>query len=176
VSQIAGTYANTAGDYFHRTVPWDPEVDDTAVPQPTGTTANDAPNGQATTFNAQINAWCSTCHSRYTTSTLPTNGSAITYPSGSGPYNTDSGDAIFKYRHSTTSNKPCTTCHVAHGSNADMSGVYSSTATYPDGTTISPSSRLLKLDNRGTCAACHDPTSTVLAGTLYGPTPVPYVP
>jgi cytochrome c551/c552 len=124
-------------------------------------TANDAPNGLASTFNTQINQWCSQCHSRYL--------------AASGAWNTDSGDAIFKYRHTNTSNKPCTTCHVAHGSNADMSGVYSSSAEYPDGTT-SPSSRLLKLDNRGTCVACHDPTETVPAGTLYGPAPVPYVP
>jgi predicted CXXCH cytochrome family protein len=171
-------YTNLAGDYLHRSVPWDPQVDYVAAP-PAGITANDAPNGQATTFNAQINAWCATCHTRYTTSTLPTNGSAITYPSGSGPYNVASGDDIFMYRHSTTSNKPCTTCHVAHGSNADMSGVFSSTATYPDGTTVSPSSRLLKLDNRGTCQACHDPTETLTPGEV-SPTgatpPSPYVP
>ena len=33
----------------------------------------------------------------------------------------------------------------------------------------SPSSRLLKVDNRGTCQACHDPTGTVPAGTYLGP-------
>jgi predicted CXXCH cytochrome family protein len=159
-SQVV-TYGATAGDYFHRTVPWDPQVDDTVVGSSSGLTANDAPNGLASTFNTQINQWCSQCHSRYL--------------AASGAWNTDSGDAIFKYRHTNTSNKPCTTCHVAHGSNADMSGVYSSSAEYPDGTT-SPSSRLLKLDNRGTCVACHDPTETVPAGTLYGPAPVPYVP
>jgi predicted CXXCH cytochrome family protein len=164
-SQVAALpgYTNTMGDYFHRTVPWDPQVDYT-VPPPAGVTANDAPNGLPATFNTQINQWCAQCHSRYLAATA-----GIAY------YETDSGDAIFKYRHSNTSNKPCTTCHVAHGSNADMTGVISSGFEYPDGT-ASPSSRLLKIDNRGTCQACHDPTETVPAGTLYGPTPVPYVP
>ena len=175
-------YTNLAGDYLHRSVPWDPQVDYVAEP-PAGITANDAPNGQPSTFNAQINAWCATCHTRYTTSNATTNGSLINYATdglpGNGSYDTPSGDDIFMYRHSTTSNKPCTTCHVAHGSNADMSGVFSSTFTYPDGTTVSPSSRLLKLDNRGTCQACHDPTETLTPGQV-SPTgatpPSPYVP
>jgi cytochrome c553 len=155
-------YTNQMGDYFHRTVPWDPQVDYT-VPPPAGVTANDAPNGQAATFNGQINQWCAQCHSRYLAVTTR-------------PYETDSGDAIFTYRHSNTSNKPCTTCHVAHGSNATMTGTFSSDFPYPGGAVSSDSSRLLKIDNRGTCQACHDPTGTVAAGTLLGPVPVPYVP
>jgi hypothetical protein len=59
----------------------------------------------------------------------------------------------------------CTQCHVAHGSNAVMGGTYSSSFAYPvelGGAAISaPSSRLLKIDNRGTCQACHDATGTV---------------
>ena len=154
-SQVAG-YANTAGDYFHRRVPWNATV--------TGTSANDAPNGQAATFNGQINNWCSQCHSRYL---------AVT----GAPFEEDSGDAIFKYRHSNTSNKPCTTCHVAHGSNAAMPGVYSANMTYPGGTAAPVGdSRLLKIDNRGTCQACHDPTGTIVAGQQVGPTPAPVVP
>jgi len=160
---IAGDYSSTGGDYFHRRVPWN-----------TSTGVNDAPNGQPATgtfggiarvsFNAEINAWCSQCHSRYL---------AITGT----PFETDSGDAIFKYRHSNTSNKPCTTCHVAHGSNAQMPGTYSSSVTYPGGAAApAGDSRLLKINNRGTCQACHDPTGTVTAGTYYGPTPTPGVP
>jgi predicted CXXCH cytochrome family protein len=155
-------YTNLMGDYFHRAVPWDPQVAYTAPP-PAGVTSNDAPNGLAASFNGQINQWCSQCHSRYL---------AVT----SAPYLTDSGDAIFKYRHSNTSNKPCTTCHVAHGTNAEMNGLFSQARTYPDGTPGGTDSRLLKIDNRGTCQACHDPTETVPAGTFYGPTPAPYVP
>ena len=170
-------YSNLMGDYLHRSVPWDPQVDYVANPL-AGITANDAPNGVAASFNGQINAWCATCHSRYTTSVVAGNASAIAYPSGSGPYNVASGDAIFKYRHSTTSNKPCTTCHVAHGSNAQMPGDFSKVFPYPDGTTAA-SSRLLKIDNRGTCQACHDPTGTITAGTVSpsgASAPVPYVP
>jgi cytochrome c553 len=167
-SQIAGpTLTADKGDYLHRRVPWDGIA--------TGASANDAPNGLPSTFNAQINAWCATCHTRYTTSTSalsPTssslsNNSAITYPSNSGSYSVSSGDAIFKYRHSTTSNKPCTTCHVAHGSNAKMTGDasagtdYSGTVAYPGGTTPNDSSRLLKADNRGLCQLCHEPTGTL---------------
>jgi predicted CXXCH cytochrome family protein len=165
-SQVVGLgVPSTAGDYFHRSVPWDPQVDDTVVDSGAGLTANDAPNGLATSFNGQINQWCSTCHSRYL--------------AGSGAWNTPTTDAIFTYRHTNTSNKPCTTCHVAHGTNATMPGGdltdFSANYPYPDGS-LSDSSRLLKIDNRGTCQACHDPTGTVAAGTLSGPVPVPYVP
>ena len=57
-----------------------------------------------------------------------------------------------------------------------MTGTFSASFPYPNGTT-SASSRLLKVDNRGTCQACHDPTGTVAAGTLL-PTsaPTPTVP
>ncbi|MEO8625424.1 MAG: cytochrome c3 family protein [Candidatus Limnocylindrales bacterium] len=172
--QVDGVYAPTVGDYFHRQVPWNGITDYTAqAVDPTHTAPatiinriNDAPNGHPTTFNGQINSWCAQCHTRY----LATSGT---------PYNTDSGDGIYTYRHSNTSNKPCTTCHVAHGSNAQMGGAYSSVFPYPNSTGASPnvsaSSRLLKFDNRGTCSACHDPTETVPAGTWYpaaAPTPV----
>jgi len=149
-SQVAsGAYANNAGDYFHRRVPWN---------STTGT--SDAPNGLAT-FNSQMTNWCTTCHSRYYSDdpTVP------------------SGDPIFMYRHDTISNRACTTCHVAHGSNAQMTGPYSATAPYPDGSVPAlADSRLLKIDNRGTCQACHDPTGTTPNGTLSGPTPNPLLP
>jgi predicted CXXCH cytochrome family protein len=54
----------------------------------------------------------------------------------------------------------CQTCHVAHGSAAQM-GTFSGNVAWPDGAT-SPSgngrSSLLRLDNRGLCVACHNPT------------------
>jgi hypothetical protein len=143
---------------------------------------NDAPNGHpidtdaSTTadnsFDAQINAWCSQCHTRYL------DGSSGAGQDTTGSWGVPSGDAIFTYRHSNSSNKPCTTCHVAHGSNAQMGGQYSSNFTYPDGTP-SGSSRLLKLDNRGTCQACHDPTGLAQPGDWYpsqSPVPTPIVP
>jgi predicted CXXCH cytochrome family protein len=156
-SQLTG-YTMTQGDYFHRKVPWNAVTSATA--------ANDAPNGKPSTFDLQINQWCAQCHSRY----LAVTGT---------PFDTDSGDAIFTYRHSNTSNKPCTTCHVAHGSNAAMTGTYSANYLYPDGI-VRPNrvgdSRLLKVDNRGTCQMCHDPTATITAGTWLGPTPNPMLP
>ncbi len=166
-SQVAGTYANTVGDYLHRALPWDAD---------TGSKP-DAPNGQPitgtfggnaeTAFNTQITAWCSQCHTRY-----------LTPPAAlvSHPQEVASGDALFMYRHGTD-RTPCTTCHVAHGSNAQMTGVYSANMEYPGGA-LAPlgDSRLLKIDNRGTCQACHDPTGTITVGTYIGPVPTPVVP
>jgi predicted CXXCH cytochrome family protein len=55
----------------------------------------------------------------------------------------------------------CQNCHVAHGSPAQM-GTYSGIVPWPDNATT-PSgnarSSLLRLDNRGVCAGCHDPTN-----------------
>ncbi len=140
-------YTPTAGDYFHRGVPWNTR------------TNNDAPNG-LTSFNSEITAWCSACHTRYYSEDDGTNPTPNT---------------IFKYQHNTQSNRACTTCHVSHGSNAQMDGTYSSTYTYPDGR-VSANSRLLKIDNRGTCQACHDPTGTFGPSNSVGPVPVPLVP
>jgi hypothetical protein len=175
--QVAGVYAPDVGDYFHRVVPWMGRTDYTAqaadptAPAEITQRMTDAPNGKPTTFDGQINAWCSQCHTRY-------------LATGSAPYNnplqtTDTPpvvDSIFTYRHSNTRDKPCTTCHVAHGSNAAMTG-FAATAEWPaDPASMAGGSRLLKIDNRGTCQACHDPTDTVEAGTYVGPVPSPIVP
>lgn len=175
----------TAGDYFHRTVPWFGRTDynpATGVGTKTPSTGSnaDAPNARPVdttsstdsideSFNTQITAWCSQCHTRYNTQ-------GITYATDHGSYDTPSGDSLYMYRHGT-SRTPCTTCHVAHGSNAVMTpGSYSATETLPNGT-VSPDSRLLKIDNRGTCQACHDPTETVESGTVVpSAIPTPIVP
>lgn len=142
----------TAGDYFRRRVPWNA----------TTGSFNDAPNGLSASFTAEISAWCLTCHSRY----LSTG------------WDDETPDAIYKYRHtSNATSRNCITCHVAHGSNAAMWGAYSGNAPYPgNAKPANGSSRLLKIDNRGTCQACHDPTGTITAGTGVGPVPVPLVP
>jgi predicted CXXCH cytochrome family protein len=183
---VAGGYAATAGDYFHRTVPWnpggacDPTVNNTGVAA--CTTMMDAPNALATTFNTQITAWCTQCHTRYAASRNPNPGGLPGPTGAANPADAQSwwfprpGDEIYKYQHQTTTNRACTTCHVSHGSNAVMDGAYSSAFPYPGGTPTSASSRLLKIDNRGTCQACHDPTETVPAGTYYGPMPMPVAP
>jgi predicted CXXCH cytochrome family protein len=142
----------TAGDYFRRRVPWNA----------TSGTSNDAPNGQSATFTAQISTWCLTCHTRYL----------------SAGWDELEADAIYKYRHTATAtSRNCITCHVAHGSNAQMTGFNSANMDYPGGAAAPVGdSRLLKIDNRGTCQACHEPTGTIVAGQQVGPTPVPLVP
>ena len=143
---------STAGDYFRRRVPWNG----------TSGTSNDAPNGQSATFTTQISTWCTTCHSRYL----------------SQGWSVKEDDAIFTYRHTATNtSRNCITCHVSHGSNAQMTGPFSSTVELPGGA-VAPvgDSRLLKVDNRGTCQLCHDPTGTITAGTQVGPTPNPILP
>lgn len=151
-----------SGDYFHRYVPWNATT--------AGTYQEDAPNGLPATFDYQIDAWCATCHTRLLASTGT-------------PYNTDSGDAVFKYRHGTNvlpfaRGTACTTCHVAHGTSAAMTGPY--TSNFSVSTVIASStgadSFLLKLDNRGTCQGCHDPTGTITVGTYIGPLPTPATP
>jgi hypothetical protein len=85
------------------------------------------------------------------------------------------------YRHSTSKYRVCSTCLVAHGSNAIMNvdpadgTTFSANLRFPDGqihnqTATSGDSRLLKLDNRGICLECHDPTGT--ATGPQGPAPV----
>jgi predicted CXXCH cytochrome family protein len=169
---IPGDYTDAGGDYLHRTIPWDPGVngvcDPTVFPLQAGcTTANDAPNGLPSTFDAQITAWCASCHTRYFADRNP-----VTDPpdgtTGSAWGNPRPGDDIYKYQHRTIPNRACTTCHVSHGSNAVMDGTFSSTYLYPDMTTVSASSRLLKVDNRGTCQSCHDPTGTIVPPNTVG--------
>jgi predicted CXXCH cytochrome family protein len=152
-NQVAGLgLPATAGDYFRRRVPWNA----------TSGSSNDAPNGQSATFFSQISSWCLTCHTRYL----------------SAGWDVETPDAIYKYRHtSNATSRNCITCHVAHGSNAQMTGYESANMEYPGGAAAPVgNSRLLKVDNRGTCQLCHDPTGTIVAGQQVGPVPVPLVP
>jgi predicted CXXCH cytochrome family protein len=119
--------------------------------------------------------WCSTCHSRYNTTlfTSTTDGTTATSQS----YKYPSGDAIYKYRHPTS--VECTQCHVAHGSNARMPGNaalgtnFSGDFEYPVAAggpaAHNGSSRLLKVNNRGSCQQCHDPTGTIKIPTTTWP-------
>ena len=136
---------------------------------------NKASNGNVAppNTNGLMTAWCITCHTRY--SGLPTQvgtatvtNKAITSPSSlTAMVPTDD---LFMFKHGTTS-IGCEQCHVAHGSNALMTAAASSTVEWPGGNTGSNDSRLLKVDNRGTCNLCHEPTGTVPAGTPTGPQP-----
>ena len=103
-------------------------------------------------YIGNIAQWCTTCHTRYL--------------AGSGSYKTDSGDAIFKYRHRSDANNKlgaanCITCHVSHGTNAAMTGIAGDGTvpgvTLPGGASApTGDSRLLRVDNRGTCLMCHN--------------------
>jgi predicted CXXCH cytochrome family protein len=102
--------------------------------------------GTTTAFITNVSQWCATCHTRYFTS--------------SNSRRFDSGDATFKFRHTAGSNSGegnpnCIQCHVAHGSNAAMTGQYSSTLPEPGSSTPSADSRLLRVSNRGVCNMCH---------------------
>ena len=99
-------------------------------------------------YIANVGAWCTTCHTRYMAKAPD--------------YETDSGDAVFTYRHTSARadkagvNRPnCIQCHVSHGSNAAMTGF--SVGLNP-GDTPAPvgASRLLRVDQRGTCVMCHN--------------------
>jgi len=115
-------------------------------------------------FEYKISAWCATCHTR------------LYEGAGSGSYKTNSGDAVFTYRHRSeisqteyeslkhaaggTKAKPnCIQCHVAHGTDAAM-GEHSAGVTLPNDTptsggAVNGDSFLLRLDNRGVCQTCH---------------------
>jgi len=114
-----------------------------------GTYADIAADG----YINNIAAWCTTCHTRYLAS--------------SNSHKTNSGDATFTYRHRSDVNYKsaganCITCHVAHGTNAQMTtGGNSAGVSLPGGGTAvglkgAADSRLLRVDNRGICIMCHN--------------------
>jgi predicted CXXCH cytochrome family protein len=102
-------------------------------------------NESYSTQEVPLSQWCSTCHSRYL--------------AASGSESTQSGDAIFKFRHRSdgSSGVTCMDCHVAHGTSAVM-GTNSGAVPWPDSSTT-PSgnarSSLLRVDSRGICVQCH---------------------
>jgi len=120
------------------------------IPEPKGmpylyTTKNywDVVDEYALDFIAKISAWCAACHTRYLSST--------SYEG--------SGDAVFTDRHisdGTTQGKPsCIQCHVAHGSNASVKEAGSMVVHSPQEVPAGPGSRLLRIDDKGTCRMCH---------------------
>lgn len=190
----------TAGDYWHQVVPYNARVTDSTAANhdaPNGVPAffNGQMNAWCTACHSRYTQ--STNFGQVSrdglgtpvgSNGIPNPGSAevagnlrtavcvlvagsCTYPNTLQPMNQGTGDGIFDYRHTTSRNRACTTCHVSHGSNAAMTGTSSSLFPYPDGT-LAASSRLLKVDNRGTCQVCHDPTQTTVIGDIInGPAP-----
>jgi hypothetical protein len=131
-------------------------------------------------YEYHLDPWCASCHTRYD---APEPGQATTdsgdpifkyrhmtqWPTGWVDCHkchyklpgTVSAPNPFGITGGGTAHEPvCENCHVAHGSAAQM-GTYSGAVAWPDGaTTPSGNSRssLLRLDNRGVCVGCHDPT------------------
>jgi len=126
--------------------------------------------GSVTTDNIlkDTSAWCAQCHTRY----LAEQGTDSSGKPASGGSRVDSGDAIFKFRHTSMgygystrepagfkyNTRACITCHATHGSNATASGSFSGSVPLPDNTVGAGAadSRLLKMDNRGVCQKCHN--------------------
>ena len=130
----------------------------------------------------QLDQWCAACHTRYDaynegdSTTGPGHtpsgdpifkyrhmtryswdvNCALCHPGSNGI----NADDPFGVGYETAHEATCENCHVAHGSAAIM-GTYSGTVPWPDSSTT-PSgnarSSLLRLDNRGICIGCHDPT------------------
>jgi predicted CXXCH cytochrome family protein len=122
------------------------KIADTATKAYTTTNYWKVEDPNAPGFIADISAWCATCHTRYL--------SATSY--------TDSGDAVFTYRHrsdqTAQGSANCIQCHVAHGSNASVGEADSTAVHNPEGRAgvpAGPGSRLLRIDNKGTCQMCH---------------------
>jgi predicted CXXCH cytochrome family protein len=144
-------------DYWNVQAPETPlTADETAANAVNAGTVKDG-------FLGGIAAWCTTCHTRYLS------------PSGGADINT--GDPIFTYKHRSdaqANNKPnCIQCHVAHGTNAKMTGsadlVKEPSLKDPktgDNTGVQSgsyqSSALLRVDDRGTCIMCHTEGSPVV--------------
>lgn len=149
--EITKTYYINNGDYF-------------------GNHGSSLGGGAYINSNAALTAWCAQCHTRHKAE----NTEAV--PSESG--HTNSGDAIFTFRHATNIEDnlgcgschsgahgnfmppypACVTCHVAHGTSVRME-MYSDDTPWPDGTTTpggDARSALLRLDNRGVCQDCHN--------------------
>ena len=99
-------------------------------------------------YIGNVGKWCATCHTRYM--------------AAAPDYETNSGDAVFTYRHTSAradkagvSRPNCIQCHVSHGSNAVMIG--SAIGVNPGDTPAAGAdSRLLRINNRGTCVMCHN--------------------
>ena len=126
-----------------------------------------------------LDEWCAQCHTRYD---APEPGQATTdsgdpifkyrhmtrWPTGwidcyichEGAIGINAPDP-FGVGAAVAHEPVCQNCHMSHGSAARM-GTYSGIVLWPDGA-ATPSgnarSSLLRLDNRGVCAGCHDPTN-----------------
>jgi predicted CXXCH cytochrome family protein len=105
---------------------------------------------------SKLSLWCGLCHTRYVTDREVGTWYNNPYPDATNP------DPVFTYRHSSDLvGRNCFNCHVVHGSSANMIGYAADVelpklAADPD---VIPddanNSRLLQIDGRGMCYACH---------------------
>jgi hypothetical protein len=143
-NEDAGDY--TTSDYFNMTFP-------AAIPGDSYMTSN---------ILKDTASWCAQCHTRY----LATRND----PVAANASRVDSGDAIFKFRHTSSgvsissstglpsnTDRACITCHSTHGSNA-VAGTESGAVPDPAGGagTGAADSKLLKMNYRGMCQKCHN--------------------
>jgi predicted CXXCH cytochrome family protein len=162
-SVLTGSKAYTTTNYWDvQAVGVPPTLDGVALPNVSEMSATKAAVPVTDGFLGNIAAWCTTCHTRYL--------------AGSGVANTKQVDPIFTYKHRSdegASNKPnCIQCHVAHGTNAVMTGSAAAgsipgvSLIAPGGDANAPSSvnaptagyqasDLLRVNDRGTCLMCH---------------------
>ena len=140
---------------------------DTNVPTNVGAAGGAALTGTAKAtdhagdgYIQNVSSWCTTCHTKYL--------------AGGSSYKTASGDANGMYKHRSDANYKagaanCITCHVSHGSNASMiedsAGVPTPGAPKAANGVAIPlktgdagfgDSKLLRVNNRGTCVMCHN--------------------
>ncbi len=140
IPDVTGQYVYTTANYWL--------TGDSNAPQVNVSTG--ATPVMVDAFTANVAQWCSQCHTRDLAS--------------SGSYKTPSGDEIYMYRHRSdrntklAGNANCITCHVAHGTNAVETNYAGQHVALPDGTVGSgrTDSRLLRVDDRGTCFMCHN--------------------
>jgi predicted CXXCH cytochrome family protein len=142
-------------------------VGDTGTTSILGATSGSDPTPRVKTvtapvssFQANVAAWCTTCHTRYLAQSRVTD-SVTKVVLEPGSWETNSGDSVFTYRHTSdnvsgdaASNRNCIQCHVAHGTNAKMAA--NSEVENPGSITKTADSRLLRVDDRGTCVMCHN--------------------
>ena len=150
VTKISKVYTTT--DYW--------SVNNRQVPTTTGGALAVAGDGTTDGFITNVAAWCTTCHTRYYA------------PSGSA--GVSSGDKVFTYRHASANSSKegvsrpnCIQCHVAHGSNVAM-GSKAAAVPFPGQVTTGANgtlgstdagygdSKLLRVNDRGTCVMCHN--------------------
>ncbi|MEP7035295.1 MAG: hypothetical protein ABI934_06885, partial [Actinomycetota bacterium] len=153
-------------------------VTDRQVPTVKGSTTLPVA-GQTDGYIANVAAWCTTCHTRYLAGSGSYNtplkdGAGVTDALFTYRHRSDRSDA------EGISRPNCIQCHVSHGTSANMTSRAAS-FTAPDGLVPtakggvatpytdhngvaaaglsgSPvgTSRLLRVDNRGTCVMCHN--------------------